>query len=1214
MDSNFFLIINLFIQLVWTSPLLVFESESEFLMADKYDEYSTYQLSRISRKLICINSESRDAFIWNIIDNGGITFEIKEKKTEFRDSKFPINYKQQCRVNVDKECLSLWSQQGSNWSIVNSFDVPMGPVYDSRWEDFTELSGTGNFEPISLIKDIANTVLTFGASGSFAFSIRGLSNAQIIICESEDFNNDFCYDITVKHSSMTAEIKKCNNGMSDASTCVPVQSQNGNEVKTFQYDGWNTFLLKWEERTRTIELFDPDEKILSYSDHDSVYRNANKIYHIFYRNSTRKMLFRYHDYSYTLTKDPGAILKSSPLILGNFQKLCIDMLVGLCKHCELIVNIVDGSGNRRMTKKIRRSSKYDNIEHDLPMWQNERIEETDISDYLTPITLELMTFVIPEFIDGSKNHWAITKFEHCFPEGTIKIIELEGEVYCSRDCIWNSVFCQKLSYDEPKSEIVAAFSNSLTNLNDLENCQNYNIGPNCTVKCNSFFQNDCAGVKACTENGCSCVQGWQGSKCEDKCNSGSYGFGCSKKCTNCTDDKCDHYTGKCDLGCKSTLSGFHVLPLCNIAIEDLLIPFVDELKITSARVYLHEEEIYKTINATFEFEVETESGDIFKKVAKNGVITNNGTEKNIYYTIFSELLPGEKYSVKAITYVQLEMKSIKRIVGNSFTFVTLCNWSEKFKITPDETSLLIEKISGEETYSCPDSWYLFNLSTISSATNESRLVNKNNAKTEFPITLSKLHPFTKYQVCVNGRDNKFQICQISSTLEAAPSPVANLQVKSITETKAEITWSSPKSLNGILKAPPKVRNLQIVEVDESTTTLRWQPPLLPMNGELDYYSIRFLLNNATFLDEVKVYLNETCYLWKNSFCKTVPHPDLSIKQSIEVKAYNKKVNDPGESVIIDDNREEQVPEQPEIISITEVGRGAIDLKWQHPSVTGGPLKKFSIHFQILHCELEENRNLKYRQIKTILINKYESEYSTHLYLLPSTRYKIFLQGETLMQKGILSTKILKTNNALDFQYEPHPVMDFNHPSINIVIPPVINNTKDSQLHIIIKGRSFCDHGEILSEQMMKDIQIDYHQEAWNLATFPTPKTANLSFTTGNDQAYDSVSNCFLDIDRTYVIFLLVYGKMHLNTNATAPLLFWQSEPIFMREDPLENGHERSKIHYHESWAIPLVLALFITCGTTYYCLRKRRRQEYLNEEKNDEITESIQVHSIPIKN
>lgn len=41
----------------------------------------------------------------------------------------------QCDIDIDSwECFTEWNHHNSQWNRTSSLDVPMGPVYDNRWE------------------------------------------------------------------------------------------------------------------------------------------------------------------------------------------------------------------------------------------------------------------------------------------------------------------------------------------------------------------------------------------------------------------------------------------------------------------------------------------------------------------------------------------------------------------------------------------------------------------------------------------------------------------------------------------------------------------------------------------------------------------------------------------------------------------------------------------------------------------------------------------------------------------------------------------------------------------------------------------------------------------------------------------------------------------------------------------------------------------------
>lgn len=94
------------------------------------------------------------------------------------------------------------------------------------------------------------------------------------------------------------------------------------------------------------------------------------------------------------------------------------MLVGLCPECELLINLVDGNGTKQRTEIISRSLAYQNIKHDLPIWQYVRINASNVDKYQSPITLELTTKLAATGND-TKYHWALARFEKCLPDSNL---------------------------------------------------------------------------------------------------------------------------------------------------------------------------------------------------------------------------------------------------------------------------------------------------------------------------------------------------------------------------------------------------------------------------------------------------------------------------------------------------------------------------------------------------------------------------------------------------------------------------------------------------------------------------------------------------------------------------------------------------------------------------------------------------------------------------
>ncbi|XP_077996754.1 uncharacterized protein LOC144450062 [Glandiceps talaboti] len=57
----------------------------------------------------------------------------------------------------------------------------------------------------------------------------------------------------------------------------------------------------------------------------------------------------------------------------------------------------------------------------------------------------------------------------------------------------------------------------------------------------------CSNGHVCTpaQRNCLCTRGWQGNRCDEKCDEGYYGNGCSERCRCDNGGSCDHVTGTC---------------------------------------------------------------------------------------------------------------------------------------------------------------------------------------------------------------------------------------------------------------------------------------------------------------------------------------------------------------------------------------------------------------------------------------------------------------------------------------------------------------------------------------------------------------------------------------------------------------------------------------------------------------------------------------------
>ncbi|XP_053594468.1 uncharacterized protein LOC103576526 [Microplitis demolitor] len=1362
-----FIVATFCIGFITTGHLNIFREEQQLL--------PHYYVHSPGRLLVCISDDPRDAVIWNneiewnpsIIDDDYIDEEMDDYDYSMNSS----SEEKQCDIDIDSwECFTEWNHHNSQWNRTSSLDVPMGPVYDNRWEHFKELSkfdeNDTEFYPVTDNRHKNSTHFTFHESGALVVSIRGLANAQFLLCRGQNYSHDFCYWLIIGgwHNTITA-IRKCENGIpsgipTPGSNCSILRASVTQHFPLTEFE-WRTFIIEWEAENQTIKLFNPNELILTYSDPDFTSNIVDQIHYVFYGNpdSNMKMLYRFHEYHYILTHQPDAKLTSPPVNADYFHTICVDMLVGLCPECELLINLVDGNGTKQRTEIISRSLAYQNIKHDLPIWQYVRINASNVDKYQSPITLELTTKLAATGND-TKYHWALARFEKCLPDRAVKtistnVVSLNSHPFPS----WPNVTCQRFSYIEENTEIISSISNFYYPPEDFPLCPNFSFGPYCSTPCSKYFSYYCNHITMCTQNGCFCTQGYSGFRCQKPCERGSYGFECRKTCDNCLNERCDGYDGKCDSGCVQSTDRFHIPPYCNIVIESPPAPSIDHINETTVKIFLPELNEYKHVIILFIFEIESDSEKSQSKLATDEVLDINSTKKKIYSAIFTNLTIGTKYSVRSLATIHYDENQYKHMEGAWKTFSTLCDWDSKFEIESGETSILLKRISQKQASSCSDSWYNVELRMIFNS-NKSYPININHVPHKFPMLFTNLAPFTHYRICLNNADVKFNFCQEIHTLEAEPSEVELIKHDSVHATEAEIGWFPPIFPNGkilgynltirviqhagcedsfletpkslmtprtvllndsdsfrmsykftdlipyviyevtilaynskshgdeskiridtdqleipteifedlkfekniitwrkpsncslitgpiidarfvlvglseyvrnfsfqILKGefkvyltdikgiygdeqyrarvyvlhypkrihnetayaeisfktdpspPPKVEKLEIVEVNqqEETMTLRWQKPLSPTNGEIIYYAIRFSGTNIETTDIAQVYPNETCKLWKDLLCTSIKQP-FGTREYIEVRAYNKGVNKGGDVDTVEYQPHEGAPSAPEITSIEEIDKGVVDLRWKHPWITGGPLKSFMITIKILSSRLEKLRedfNKIYKKIE-FPITEYKMDYSTHINLLPSTLYILSVKGVTKLQHGLESFIEVETRNTLAFEFEPHLIASGDDSTIKVVIPPIVNNTVNSILNIVVKGESMCEEGSSLDSTLENDVGLEYHESAWLAASFTTRKKMNRVFIIGDGESYNGNINCPLHVDKSYVVVIVVHDSQ------TVRSIIWKS-PTFTVGTIIKASYVY--------WLVPLLLLLILGSGFIYFYLKKRNKK------------------------
>ncbi|XP_014610679.1 PREDICTED: uncharacterized protein LOC106790369 [Polistes canadensis] len=244
----------------------------------------------------------------------------------------PFNLHNNCTWNINK------------WTFVNSLNKPMGPVLDNRWEGFSEFD---NFKSNSINQNKYNHINKLAKTNSIVFSVRAAAEVQALLCDGEDYTNSFCYWIIIGGLNNTiSTIRKCPKGFSleyqiEKTNCFMI-TNNTIDKLLLNPNEWKHFVLKWDNVTRRITLYNENKIILNYVD-ENLITNDRDNYCLFYYSS-ESILIRNHIYNYIYTNKLNNTLTSPEILYENNPSLCFEFSIGLCKNC--IMKIIMTAFNR----------------------------------------------------------------------------------------------------------------------------------------------------------------------------------------------------------------------------------------------------------------------------------------------------------------------------------------------------------------------------------------------------------------------------------------------------------------------------------------------------------------------------------------------------------------------------------------------------------------------------------------------------------------------------------------------------------------------------------------------------------------------------------------------------------------------------------------------------------------------------------------------------
>ncbi|RLU21510.1 hypothetical protein DMN91_005883 [Ooceraea biroi] len=324
-----------------------------------------------------------------------------------------------------------------------------------------------------------------------------------------------------------------------------------------------------------------------------------------------------------------------------------------------------------------------------------------------------------------------------------------------------------------------------------------------------------------------------------------------------------------------------------------------------------------------------------------------------------------------------------------------------------------------------------------------------------------------------------------------------------------------------------------------------------------------------------------CTLWDNYICGSIQ--TYYDNQTIEVVAYNMGVPEPGVPFEVSktmlDKTMLAIPDKPSNFSITVLNNSVVDLQWYHPWKTGNHLKYFYIQIYLTSTNFqklcEEDDLLKTRGLPTTVklsVTNYTRYYSKRLYLFPSTRYIVSIQAVTYANKfSETMYKTFKTPSTLTFNGHLEYMLYDSIYTISLNIPPVLNNTQNSMMHIIVKGpqeTKSCETHSKIPEDLQAYVGIDANDVAWQAAELPTLELAGKPFIVGNNLSYGNAKNCPLRSKEFYEITVIITEH---NQNV-------HNKPNMLKIS-IFNATESST--EHKKWLIFIIL-IFVVPGAAFY--------------------------------
>lgn len=153
------------------------------------------------------------------------------------------------------------------------------------------------------------------------------------------------------------------------------------------------------------------------------------------------------------------------------------------------------------------------------------------------------------------------------------------------------------------------------------------------------------------------------------------------------------------------------------------------------------------------------------------------------------------------------------------------------------------------------------------------------------------------------------------------------------------------------------------------------------------------------------------------------------------------------------------------------------VSWHHPLESGGRIISYYIYARIVDTHLKHGPSTKIKE-HSLIVSEYQSEYSTKVDLLPSTAYVLSVSAFTHGKKlGYPVSGTISLPNFVNFSTQDlKPMSQDDASTIDISIPEVIYDVKDSIMLIMVQGTKYCD--ESRSDDKDVDLYLDEQNSAY----------------------------------------------------------------------------------------------------------------------------------------